>query len=259
MLLLNNDFIGYHPDEHSVLFSGGDTEESYQKNLKKQPSDWYYRDRQIVYNRNSNGHRCREIQDIDLDNYILFSGCSHSEGIGLELENTYPYLISKSLSCDYYNLSLGGTGYDALLYNLITWFSKVKRKPKVVIIQWPDYTRFISKCPPEYNKNPDTLMGNGRWSTQIGVDKFLAIGHDIGFFETRRTMAYRLIKNLIDRPIIEVSYRDSIFNADTVELLPLHKDYARDFLHYGIFSNIKHTSIITNIIIDKYKHELKNN
>lgn len=259
MLLLNNDFIGYHPDEHNVLFSGSDTEELYQENLKKQPSNWYYRDKQITYNRNSNGHRCKEVQDIDLDNYILFSGCSHSEGIGLELENTYPYLISKSLSCDYYNLGLGGTGYDALLHNLITWFSKVKRKPKVVIIQWPDYTRFVSKCPPEHSKNPDTLIGNGSWSTQIGVDKFCAIGHDIGFFETRRTMAYKLIKNLIDRPIIEVSYKNSIFNDDTVKLLPFNKDYARDFLHYGIFSNIKYTSIITSIITDKYKHELENN
>ena len=34
MLLLNNDFIGYEPLEHNVLFSGSDTEELYNQNLK---------------------------------------------------------------------------------------------------------------------------------------------------------------------------------------------------------------------------------
>jgi DNA polymerase III alpha subunit len=53
-----------------------------------------------------------KIEDIDLNNYILFIGCSHTEGIGLELQTTYPYLVSEELKCDYYNLGLGGTGID---------------------------------------------------------------------------------------------------------------------------------------------------
>lgn len=258
MLAINNDYIGYDPTEHNATFTGSDSEELYEQNLKTQLADWHYRTNPITYVRNSNGHRCRAVEDIDLNNYILFSGCSHSEGIGLELENTYPYLISKSLGCDYYNLGVGGSGYDILTHNLITWFSKVKHKPKIVIIQWPEYTRFIAKSPYEHS-NTNSLMAYGSWSTEVGVDKFCGIGHDIGFFETRRTMMYKLIKNFIDCPIIEIAYDNAKFNDDIITLEPIRKDFARDFRHYGILSNMKYTSIITDIIVDKYKHELNNN
>ena len=49
MLLLNNDFIGYEPLDHNVFFSGSDTEELYNKNLKSKSNDWYYRTNQIRY------------------------------------------------------------------------------------------------------------------------------------------------------------------------------------------------------------------
>ena len=100
MLSLNNDFLGYHPKEHNVRFSGTDTSKIFLENLKTQSNDWYYRSNIISYDRNSNGHRCKNIDEIDLNNYILFIGCSHTEGIGLKLEDTYPYLLSNKLECD---------------------------------------------------------------------------------------------------------------------------------------------------------------
>jgi hypothetical protein len=33
MVWLNNDFIGYHPKEHNVAFSGSDSEQLFVKNL----------------------------------------------------------------------------------------------------------------------------------------------------------------------------------------------------------------------------------
>ena len=77
-------------------------------------------------------------EDIDLDNYILVIGCSQTEGIGLKIEDTYPYLLSKNLNCDYYNLGICGTGIDVLNYNLVTWFTKIKKPPKLLI-----YIRFF--------------------------------------------------------------------------------------------------------------------
>jgi hypothetical protein len=99
----------------------------------------------------------------------------------------------------------------------------------------------------------------GAWSPEVGIDKFLIAGHDIGFFKTRRIMMYKLIKNTIDCPIIELSYDNAKFSDDIITLDPAKKDYARDKLHFGILSNIKYASIITDIIADKYKHELNNN
>jgi hypothetical protein len=257
MFLLNNDFIGYHPKEHNVAFSGNDTEELYTHNLKSKPNDWYYRANPISYVRNMHGHRCNEIEDIDLDNYILFSGCSNAEGIGLELEKTYPYLVSKALKCDYYNLGLGGTGIDVLAYNLITWFFTVKQKPKLVIIQWPNHVRFVSKVPSDPEQH--SYRPFGPWSKEVEVGKFLLAGHDIGFFDTKRTMMYNLIKNVINCPIIEITSPNLKFNNEAILITPIKNDYARDTLHYGILSNIKFADIVVDIIKDKYKHELKNN
>ena len=141
MLSLNDDFLGYHALEHNVLFSGSDTLEIYENNLKTKPIDWYYRTNQISYVRNKNGHRCKNIEDIDLNNYILTIGCSHTEGIGLKLEDTYPYLLSQMMNCDYYNLGIGGIGIDILNYNLVTWFSKIKNPPKLLVVQWPHRAR----------------------------------------------------------------------------------------------------------------------
>ena len=99
----------------------------------------------------------------------------------------------------------------------------------------------------------------GPWSNDVGVDKFLLLGYDIGFFDTRRIMMHNLIKNVITCPIIEIAYNDARFNDDTIKLGQIKTDYARDGVHSGILSNIKYASIITDIIKDKYKHEFNNN
>ncbi len=233
MLLLNNDFIGYEPIEHNVLFSGSDTEELYTQNLKSNSIDWYYRTNQIRYIRNSNGHRCKEIKDIDLNNYILYAGCSHTEGIGLELEKTYPYLLAHSLNCDYYNLGIGGTGIDVLLHNLIVWYGTVKQKPKAVIIQWPfwgRYSRFTSE-PTITNLQNTTLSIVGGTK-----DPMLMEGEEVHYFKTIEHLAKIKINYIIDVPIINVglSHYPSFINDDFCIFDKLDK--ARDF-HLGIESH----------------------
>jgi len=238
MILFENDFIGYEPAVHNVLFSGSDTEELYAQNLKSKPNDWYYRTNQISYIRNSNGHRCREIKDIDLSNYILYAGCSHTEGIGLELEKTYPYMLSKLVNCDYYNLGIGGTGIDVLLHNLIVWFGTVKQKPKLVIIQWPVWTRYARFVKEPTNEN---LLDNGVWLIGGFKDPTLMEGESVHYFKTIEHLARIKINHIIDVPIINVGFTDypSISNDDFV--IFEQTDTARD-PHLGIESNKNLTS-----------------
>ena len=128
---LHNDFIGVNDSNTILSFLPSDTEETYQKNLLSEGDSWYYKTAKITYEINENGHRCKSINDINLDNYILFAGCSHTLGIGLELDKTYPFMVSHLLGCDYYNLGMPGAGIDVLEYNLLMWFSKVKKNPKL--------------------------------------------------------------------------------------------------------------------------------
>ena len=224
MLTINNDFFGYHPKEHNVEFSGSDSLETYEDNLKTKPDDWYYRTNQISYVRNKNGHRCKNIEDIDLDNYILNIGCSHAEGIGLKLEDTYPYLLSQKMNCDYYNLGIGGTGIDVLNYNLVTWFAKIKNPPKLLVVQWPNRVRMVLE---NYPKHKIEYTQHGIWSSFFeGIEEFLVLGEQINFFKTTKTLTKNIIHTIATCPIIEVS--TSFDGFSDVDLMLVQKDYARD-------------------------------
>lgn len=256
MLSLNNDFLGYHPVEHNVEFSGSDTEQLYAENLKLQPADWYYRTNKISYIRNSNGHRCKEITDIDLDNYILYTGCSHAEGIGTGLENTYPYLLSNKLNCDYYNLALGGIGTDVVSYNLSMWFAKIKKPPKLLVLQWPHHTRAATK----FFENPHQFIPEpwynyGVWSTMDTNNKnhkdignFLTSGEDIGFFKSLRILTKTLVRNIATCPILELSMAYDPLNEGEYKLKQI--DMARDIKssslvgHLGIKSELINANLL---------------
>ena len=182
MLSINNGFLGHHPNYHNVKFHGSDSKEVFEHNLKIQPNDWYYRTHEITYDRNSNGHRCKEIKDINLDNYILFAGCSHTEGVGLELEKTYPYLLAQKMKCDYYNLAVGGTGVDVLNHNIVSWFAKIKQPPKLLIVQWQVQGRVTVK---NFSNDSELWYTYGAWTARENKDVgiFLSFGNAINFFK----------------------------------------------------------------------------
>lgn len=237
-----NDFIGLDKNNIVEPFTGGDSEIQFNENKATQSNDWYYLNNPISYSYNEYGHRSKSISDIDLDNYIIFTGCSHTEGIGLELEKTYPYLVSKKLGVDYYNLALAATGIDVLEYNLLTWFAKVKQKPKCVVIQWPDHTRFAS-----YQEGYNLLHERSSWSDDP-VDKSLIInGEDIGMFYARKELSRRLIAQTIDVPLHTFNYGgQAAYGINSNKLRQVDK--ARDLSHAGIKSNENFAELIYETI-----------
>lgn len=243
-MIIYNDFIGVETAGQVLPFSGGDNIEMFEENLKSQPKDWVYHTLDISYSYNNNGHRCKNIEDIDLDNYLLFTGCSHTEGTGLRLEDTFPYKVAKALNCDYYNLAMGGTGIDILEYNLITWLSKIKKKPKHLIVQWPDHSRFSALFP-----NYKNLLQSGRWRNSGDTLRFIACAEESGFFQARKMISYNMIKNMVDMPILDVQFASlEIWSNKCVWLKKI--DLARDLCHSGIKSHeditekiLKHISI----------------
>lgn len=224
-------FIGSSTYNTKLDFASSDTFEKYQSHLLSQPDDWYYRNQSIEYSYNENGHRSKSIKDIDFDNYILFTGCSHTEGIGIELSKTYAYLLANSLEKDYYNLAVGGTGIDVIEYNLLYWFTKYKKKPKFVVVQWPDHSRFLSLYP-----GYESFIPNGSWVTDDNHKKFVVASEISGFFNARKHISYRLIKNVIDVPIIGV-YLGSLSLYDSLGIPIRRMDHARDLQHSGIKTN----------------------
>lgn len=257
-MILHEGFLGLEETNKVVYFTGGDERDMFERNSKRMPNDWEYFNEEISYVYNNLGHRSNNIDKINLNNYLLFIGCSHTEGIGLKLEKTYPYLTSKELECDYYNLSMAGTGFDVLEYNLIMWFSKIKQKPKAVVIQWPDHSRYVSLYPGYSN-----LLQSGRWMDDENTKRFMAMSEELGIVHARKQITRNLLKNIIDVPLVEINFtQHSGYSNDSLWLKRI--DYARDLCHAGIKSHEMATKSLTEHIkevlkCDKYMHERLSN
>lgn len=231
-------FIGQEYAGQILNFVPGDDQKTYEKNLQQVPNNWYYKNCTISYEYNSLGHRCKNTSDIDLHNYILFVGCSHTEGIGLELEKTYPYLISQALNLDYYNLGLSSSGLDVFFYNLSSWLAR-NPKPIFIVLQWPDEYRFITK-----KEHIDYIVPHGSWDIDDDIKDFLLTGDNIEYFQTRKKYILEYISHL-PIPTINLSCGRELILPNALNFK--QSDYARDLKHYGISDHIN----MSNKILDQ--------
>lgn len=246
-----DDFIGEDACNLIENYSGGgDSEEQVLENIAKSTSDWYFKDKIITYSYNVYGHRSKNINEIDLDNYILFSGCSHTFGVGLELETTYPYLLSKKLGCDYYNLAVSASGPDVVQHNILNWYYSIQKKPKLVIIQWPDHSRFLS-----YNTEYKNLIPRGNWQGDNDILKFIIDSEDYGLFNARKKLITDLLSNVIKEPVIKFNYASqSNYDSDPIKMRKL--DLARDLSHAGVLSHKVFSETLNQIANEKLKLHL---
>lgn len=253
----NNSFLGFfgskHKNETVNFLEHIDPEERFLDNLNKNPN-WEYKDIHIEYTYNQYGHRCVDLTNLDHE-YFLFTGCSFTEGIGHKLEHTYPYIVANAFNKRYYNLAVGGTGPEIVLHNLSLFLSKIQKKPKYVIIQWPVFSRFF------------TVENNEILRHYAGIDdsknRFYQfyLEHP-NILESKnilyRTIALQLIKNMGISGVIETftyapkkQYLLTDTNSSLVD--PLFFDFkkpkARDMSHSGIIPQLNHA----NAIIEKIK------
>lgn len=137
------DFIEY--DGKTAKFSGMDSPATFVKNLKAHGMSWHYATKSISYVRNSLGYRSRELSEINGDNFFLALGCSHTEGTGLALEESWPDRVATTLNMDYLNHAKGGGSADLVYINSLLFLKNAPVKPKFVVIQWPDLSRMMYK------------------------------------------------------------------------------------------------------------------
>ena len=93
---------------------------------------------------NQFGYRSKQNYPIEGD-YIVAFGCSHTFGYALREEYRYSNLIQNTLNVPVINLGVIGTsaGFikDNLLQLLFYLTSHRIKKPKFIVVQWPDFAR----------------------------------------------------------------------------------------------------------------------
>lgn len=204
--------------------------------------NWPYHKLKMSYSYNEFGHRCHSIKELNWNNYLLFLGCSHSQGIGVSLENSYVYLTSKFYKMDYYNLAVSATGLDVLEYNLTIWLLTCKKPPKAVIIQWPDHSRFLG-----LRHGYTNLIPYGTWTDQKDSLDFIVSAEKIGLLYARAYTIVQFIKNLVKQPMLTYTYGAQFPTLHTDNYIK-KIDVGRDNSHMGIKSHERASNqIIMNL------------
>lgn len=179
-------------------------------------------DPDIFYN--SNGHRCKEVSELNFRNYLLFVGDNLSLGLDKPIEKTYPYIISKNLATDYYNLSVFNGGIDATKHNLFSWLYH-NPQPRAIIIGF-EFLNAILKSDKNLRK-----LESVDYSNDI-VQDVIDYGNSVGFFNGRNELFNWLLnsitsvpvyqiylkdrENLLNDKIVNIPYEDDIFNHSLI-------------------------------------------
>jgi hypothetical protein len=75
------------------------------------------------------------------ENY-LFSGCSHTFGLGLPIETTWGYQVNQSLNGKkFLNLAVSGSSYKQIFLNIYKYLNLFD-KPKAIFLLLPDLNRY---------------------------------------------------------------------------------------------------------------------
>jgi hypothetical protein len=164
-------------------------------------------------NLNSYGHRCKELSDINLHNYILFVGDNICLSYHLPIEETFPYIVSKKLNLDYYNLSIFNGGIDSIKFNLFSWIALIKQPPKAIIfasefanaILVADSTLTYVK-PANYNDED--------------VMTVMTIGNTAGFHSSRRAFLSTQVKQL-NYPMYQIVFSEKEKTIETDNVIDL--------------------------------------
>ena len=208
-------------------FSGTDTEELYQENLKKQPADWCYRTNPVKYTVNSLGYRTEEFKKIDWANSIVIFGCSYVFGVGVDDKDTMPYYLSQLTGMPVVNMGVGGSSIGYSFHNSLILRDGYPT-PKAVIQMWSGADRTVYY----YKKRLESF---GAWN----ADKspyMRAWAEDQDHAETHALFASKASNWLWK----DTKYFEGSYFYETAKLLDCYfvkpKDFARDLIHYG-----KHT------------------
>lgn len=126
--------------------------------LKKYPNAFHDDTKeQINYKLNAHGYRCKEFDNINWNNFVLFLGCSNTFGQGVPENYLASSLLEKHLNIDCVNLGVPG-GSNILISDIALHLVERKVLPKLVVVGWTTHNRI-------YDIVNNQIENLGIWST----------------------------------------------------------------------------------------------
>jgi hypothetical protein len=238
-----------HFANKTIKWAGSDTRELFEQNIKNPKTyeklklyGWLDTDC-ISYKYNKYGFRSDEFDDRPAG---LALGCSHTEGIGIPEQNTWPSVLSKLLGIHIWNLGVGGVSLDTVFRLLDYWLPKLS--PKFVTICIPNIART------ELFQSSD-LVNFGPWSTSSKKEEEFYyrkwIDSGINLIQLRRKNLLA-IQQLCHSANVKLIMLDSYLILKTSDNDITPDNTARDLKHFGVqnhmyFAQQVYTALTTEI------------
>jgi len=222
----------------SMYFFSTDDQDEYKKNCKKMPKDWKYHKETIQYNFNSLGYRTQEINDISKP-FLLATGCSYTEGVGLNTEDIWCSMLANELQLDLVNIGKQASSPEVLHFNSLLWKLNNLPLPKLVVAQWPQITR------KQFGFEDDD--GSIRWKDMSGTRSIdgkwwgKRYIQDIG--ELKKSVfasieSFNLVWQSLGVPVVNFTWEgelDFLLSVDMQYINPTSGSMeARDCMHDGV-------------------------
>jgi len=96
------------------------------------------------------------INSMNSDAYMLVAGCSHTAGVGIDINHSWANVLSRQLNLDLTNLARNSACARYVADVLIDWLAQTQTRPTLVVVQWPNPYRsmkIINQQPRFYNVN----------------------------------------------------------------------------------------------------------
>jgi hypothetical protein len=241
---------------YSNQWKDQDNLENYQRRIAEGVDHTYKAD-EFYYDTNANGFRCDDFDTMDFTKKsIIYLGCSHTFGVGLPEEHSWPTITHNKLQKEnntiynYINLGVAGAGMDYYLHYL-PYFAKFN--PEIIISCNPEITRMntirkgniINHLAPFTVLDKHYIKTTNKKLTAKEIMYRNSILEHCGDFEYKQQVIFANVKSvakLVNAQFIEI---------DNSVLIECHgdgeEDNARDNAHCGKIANEK----FSEIIIDK--------
>ena len=210
-----------------------DTEELYLQNLKTNQGslsvNGWIDYPGFTYKFNSHGFRSDEFSN---EPSILFLGCSHTTGIGMPAEDTWPRIVSSKLGLKCFNLGIGASSNDTA-FRLAHHYIPVI-KPEIVVWLSTDISRI------ELHTLDGNVEPHGVWTENGGyfLNHWLTnpLNSESNFL--KNSLAIEHICKSSDVKFLHKKIYDCMHNLDL----------ARDLMHYGKKSHLACANSILELL-----------
>lgn len=244
----------WHPD---------DSKENWLNNKERLP-DRYQNKEAVSYIYNSTGYRGgKEILDYKGD-YLVSFGCSNTEGLGINYEETYSYLLAEKLGVDVMNLGIAGSSIEFVATNIVQFAKLIcerkLRAPKYVTVQWPGcYRKTFTEMllHGEYyilnnlnitNDNNDATLAD-KYDREWATNRYVTYTEHLNYEGYKNISSSHLILELLGVNLVhfevsadarrEDNYLLRDFNMYDIPFMQDEEPFARDMIHAGVESNAR--------------------